>query len=144
MSKAFERRLAAIEAKVKQKSGVSVPSPCGPLTNVAAMLDALGAGRPFSRLHWPSAPPASRSTEPADPTSPGARVAERLESLRRKLAEDPGLDDAFEANRKAMIKAIEAENRAGERRERQRAKRHRRAERKAEVARQAVVDATSA
>jgi hypothetical protein len=51
--------------------------------------------------------------------------------LRRKLAEDPGLDGAFDAARKDTIRQIESENRQRERKERQRAKKARRKERRA-------------
>jgi hypothetical protein len=126
--KALKRRVAALEAKPEEY--VQVASPAGPLSDVAAMLDALGAGRPYSVLHRSSAPPASPN-QPIDPTSPGGHVAERLESLRRKLAEDPGLDGAFDAARKDTIRQIESENRQRERKERQRAKKARRKERQA-------------
>jgi hypothetical protein len=135
MSKALKRRLAALEAKLDDY--IPVASPVHPLTNAAATLDAMREGRPFSPSRVPRPPPPVTNRQPHD--GPGARVVERLEQLRAKLADDTELAAAFEANRKATIKAIDVENRAGERRERQKAKRQRRAERKAEAARMQAV-----
>jgi hypothetical protein len=125
---AFERRLAAIEAKVKQKSNVPVESPAGPGSNLRATIDAHAAGRPYCIFRNPIRQPATeagaelarqaieRKRRMAEQDGPGARVAERLELLRAKMGGDIELDAAFDANRKATIAAIAAENRQRDKR----------------------------
>jgi hypothetical protein len=127
LSTAFLERLNTATDKLKDDTYVAVPSPVGPLTDLACRLDALRDGRPFSSLPQPELPPAE--TTPPDPTSPGAMLLTRLEQLRQSLANEPA-DPTLEQLRRDTIKQIEAENRERERRERQRAKRQRRAEKK--------------
>ncbi len=120
----LKRRLAALESAGRD---TYVPVDLSRFQDLFARLDATRHGRPFSTLRAPAVAPAA-STKPEDPLSPGAGLVQRLDALRKTLANDRA-DVAFEQQRRETIRAIEREQRDAERRQRQKAKRARRKER---------------
>jgi hypothetical protein len=134
LNRIVKRRLAAIEAR---RHDVYVAPDMGFLVETIDALDADRDGRLYSSLpddhpaRLARYPPISDERE-ADPTSPGAQLLRRMLDLRKRM-EESGEVEAWrkhkEQARRDTIKAIEAENRHREKRERMRAKKARRKER---------------
>jgi hypothetical protein len=74
--------------------------------------DALLAGRPFSRL--PSRRPVR--SEPIDPNSVGGRMLDQMRRLKTKMDEDTEITAELDKRQAAVIKEIEREVRARDKR----------------------------
>jgi hypothetical protein len=144
-SKGYRAAVQAIVAK--RKPWISAPSPAEhPRLEMAAALEALRDGRPYSSLPpdhavallRPPPPPAEPAANPVDlASSPGARLAQQMEDLRKRMLAEGDVPD-FDELRRDTIREIEREQRDSARRERQRLKRARKAERRAQEREQAL------
>ncbi len=121
--KALKRRVVALESAGRD---TFIPVDMSFLDDLNARLDAWRDGRPYSDLPRPPAP--AVSTNQADPNSPGARFAERLEQLRQTLVDDEA-GDVLAQQQRETVRAIQQGQRDAERRIRQRARRARSAQR---------------